>query len=200
MAEGTTLSYYGYSFDVPWRAIDKERNQGRAVELVLKTGQTIRFYNPEYSDRNPIDSVASHVDQNDFRLGFGPEVRESKYDQFKAVISATPSQLSPFCSHREFARTLVLLEIKGLWFEHSKAAKDIFSFETVDYRGFENSGLSDDWQNVTVDLFDKADRHWFAITIEGGAHSGVRLTQPEINRVIQSFRVAPSSPTNPLRN
>jgi hypothetical protein len=45
-------------------------------------------------------------------------------------------------------------------------------------------------------LFDKADRHWFAITIEGGAHSGVRLTQPEINRVIQSFRVAPSSPTN----
>jgi len=195
-AEGTTLSYYGYSFDVPWRAIDKERNEGRAVELVFKTGQTIRFYNPEYSDRNPIDSVAFHVDQNDFRLAFGPGVRESKYEQFKAVVSATPSQLSPFCSHKAFARILVLLEIKGLWFEHSKAAKDIFSFETADYRGFENSGLSHDWQNVALDLFDKTDRHWFAISIDGDARSAVPLTQPEINRVIQSFRAAPSSPPN----
>jgi hypothetical protein len=198
MAEGTTLSYYGYSFDVPWRAIDKERNEGRAVELFFKTGQTIRFYNPEYSDRNPIDGVASHVDRNDFRLAFGPEVRQSKYKQFSAVISASPSQLSPFCSHREFARTLVLLEIKGLWFEHGKAAADIFSFETDTYRGFEISSLSHDWQNVALDLFDKTGRHWFAITIDGDARSGVRLTQPEINRVIRSFRTAPSLPPNRL--
>jgi hypothetical protein len=200
MAEGTTISHYGYSFEVPWRIIDKERNEGRAVELVFKTGQTIRFNNPEYSDRNPIDGVASHVDQNDFRRGFEREIRESKYQQFKAVISATPSQLSPFCSHREFARTLVLLEIKGLWFEHSTAASDILSFETKDYRGFEFSDLPHGRQNVVVHLFDRGDRHWLTIAIAGDARSGVRITQLEINRIIQSFRITPSSLPNASPN
>lgn len=200
MAEGTTLSYYGYGFDVPWRAIDRERNEGRAMALVFKGGQTIRFYNPEYSDRSPIDSVASDIDPNDFRIAFEPGVRESKYEQFRSVMSATPSQLSPFCSHRRFARTLVLLEIKGLWFEHSQAVADIFSFETADYRGFEESGLSHDWQHVALQLFDKTDHHWLAISIDGDARSGVRVTQPEINRIIQSFRIAPSSPPKPSPN
>ncbi|HMJ20264.1 MAG TPA: hypothetical protein VK513_00100 [Terriglobales bacterium] len=90
------------------------------------------------------------------------------------------------------------MRIKGLWFEHGKAAADIFSFETDTYRGFEISGLSHDWPNVALDLFDKTGRHWFAITIDGDARSGVRLTQPEINRVIQSFRTAPSLPPNRL--
>jgi len=45
-------------------------------------------------------------------------------------------------------------------------------------------------------LFDKTDRHWFAISIDGDARSAGPLTQPEINRVIQSFRAAPSSPPN----
>ena len=42
---------------------------------------------------------------------------------------------------------------------------DIFSFETGDYRGFEESGLSHDWQNVVLHLFDRGDRHWFTILI-----------------------------------
>lgn len=197
MAEGTTLSYYGYSFDVPWRAIESERNEGRAVALIFKDGQTIRFYNPEYSDRNPIDPVASEIEQGEFREAFGTGIRESKYEQFKAVISATPSQLSPLRSRREFARTLVLLQIKGLWFEHNPAAPDIFSVGTKNYRGFENSGLARDSQNVVLHLFDRTDQHWFIIAILGNPHSGVRLTQGEINRVVSSFGETPRSEPNP---
>lgn len=197
IAEGITLSYYGYSFDVPWEEIDKQWNEGRTVKVLFKTGQVVIFNNPEYFDWNPINSFSGQVDQDSFKQAFGTGIHQSKYEQFEAVISATPSQLSPFRSHKEFARIRTLIEIKGLWFEHSTAAPDIFSFETGDYRGFEESGLSHDWQNVVLHLFDRGDRHWFTILIAGDARSGVRLTQDEINRVIRSFRKTPSQP-NPM--
>ncbi len=192
-AEGTALSYYGYRFEVPWKEIDKEWNEGSSVKVLFKSGQVIRFNNPEFFDWDPINSFAGQVDQDDFRLAFGPASLESKYDQFKAVVSTAPSQLSPLRSHKEFARIRTLLEVKRLWFEHLVGMPEILSFETADYRGFEVSGLSHDWQNVVLHLFDRSDQHWLALNIYCDAHCGLGLTQPEINRVIQSFGPALSS-------
>jgi hypothetical protein len=199
-ADGTRLSYYGCTFEVPWKDIDKERNEGRWVEVHFRKGQTLTFYNPEFFDWEPINSYAGRIDplmgHDYFRVAFGTGLNKSRYEQFQAVASTTPSQFSPFHSHREFARILTLLEIKGLWFEHNVAAPDIFSFERIDYRGFESSGLSHDWQRVVLDFFDKSDRHSFAIRVEVDSHSGERLTQPEINRVIQTFGVTSSFELN----
>jgi len=189
-SEGTVLSYYGYRFEVPWTGRDKESNEGRWVKVSFKKGQAIRFTNPAFFQDNPISGQVAH-DPDYFRKAFKLGPRESKYEQYKAVISTTPSQWSPFASRREFARVRILLELKGLLFEHNVAAPDIFSFETKGYRGFEFSGLSHDWQEVDLSLFDPTDR-CFHISILGDARSGVRLTQSEINRVIQSFRPAPS--------
>jgi hypothetical protein len=191
--DGATISYFGLRFEVPWKGIDTERNQGCTVEIVFKSRQAVRLSNPDCLDRNPIGSYTSHLSQEDLRLALGTGVRESKYDQYKAVISTTPLQLSPFQSHREFARTQVLLEIKGLWFEHSPEVPEIFSFATFatkDYRGFEINGLSEEGQKVALELFDRTDRHWFTISIVG---RGAILTQPEINRLINSFSTTSSS-------
>jgi hypothetical protein len=189
--EGSTLSYYGYRFQVPWKEIDKEWNEGRWAQVRFKTGQTIRFTNPAFFQDNPISGQVAKDDPDYFTEAFGPVIRESKYEQYKAVISTTPSQWSPFISHREFARVRILLEIKGLWFEHNVAALDIFSIETKGYRGFEFSRLSHDWQEVDLSIFDPTD-HALHISILGDARFGVRLTQSEINRVIQSFGPARS--------
>jgi hypothetical protein len=197
IADGTILSYYGYTFEVPWKEIDKEQNEGSTVKVRFKSGQVIRFNNPRYFDSNPINSFSSQVDQSSFRKAFGMGVRQSKYEQFKAVISVAPSQMSPLRCHTDFARIRTLLEIKGLWFEHTAAASDIFSFETKDYRGFETSGLPHGWQNVVLHLFDRRDQYWFTILIGGDDRSNVRLKQAEVNRVIGSFREAPSSQPNP---
>src|ERR1700730_4751140 len=32
-ADGSTLAYYGYRFDVPWEGIERDANEGRAVEV-----------------------------------------------------------------------------------------------------------------------------------------------------------------------
>jgi hypothetical protein len=190
-ADGSTLEYYGYRFEVPWKGIDRDSNEGRAFEVRFKTGQVIRFLNPEFFQDDPINNHVAKDDRDYFVRAFEAGVHESKYEQVKAIVSATPSQWSPFRSHEKFARVWILLNIKGLWFEHNTAPPDIFSIETSSYRGFEFSGLSRDWQNVTLNLFDGADRR-FQINVLGDARSGVRITQPEINRIIQSF--GPHSP------
>jgi hypothetical protein len=49
-ADGSTLSYYGCTFEVPWKEIETERNEGSTVEVLFKTGQVIEFNDPSYFD------------------------------------------------------------------------------------------------------------------------------------------------------
>jgi len=192
----SVLSHYGYRFEVPWKDCDQEFDEGRWFQVNFKTGQVVRFINP-VPQENPI---SGHVSA-DFKQALVPIIHESKYQQFKAVMSTVPSQWTALRSRKEFARVRGLLEIKGLWFEHNAAVPDIYSFKTAGFQGFEVSGLSHDWQQVELNLFDSTD-HWFRISIFGYARSGVRLTQSEINRIMQSFEAEAkvSSPKRLLNN
>jgi hypothetical protein len=103
------------------------------------------------------------------------------------VISATPSQLSPFQSHDQFGFTLALVNQKALWFEHNSVVPDIFSFVTAQCRGFEIRGVSLNWQRVDLAMFDATDR-MFKIRIEGDDHVGVKLAESEIGRIIRTLK------------
>ncbi|MFI5127741.1 MAG: hypothetical protein ACHQJX_13050 [Candidatus Acidiferrales bacterium] len=166
-AEGTTLSYYGWRFEVPWKGFVKEWQLTDLTEVQFKDGQEVQFIDPSY-----------------FQGG------DSQYEEFRVVISMTPSQISPFVSHRVFARRLHLLDMKGAWFEHNGARPDIFSFETPNYRGFEFSDLSQGRQWVEITLFDTHE-HRFQLKVSVIPSSATKLTQSDINRIIQSFSTAP---------
>ena len=113
-AEGSILSYYGYRFEVPWKDIDWEHDDGPIAEVGFKTRQTVTFLNPIRYQENPIGGA------------FASGIHESKYEQYKAVISTTPSQWSPFRSHKKFAQVRTLLDIKGMWIENYGPTADIF--------------------------------------------------------------------------
>jgi hypothetical protein len=112
----------------------------------------------------------------------------SVYERLKAILSMTPSGLWPIRSHENFARDFERWERKGALLEHS-GATDIFNIETGPYKGFEISGISYNGR-VSIILFDAADRE-FQIEISLRHGSPTNLTQPEINRLIQSFALAP---------
>jgi hypothetical protein len=190
VARTNVVSQYGYQFEVPWGDIKSERGDG-LVEL--QTGQRIRIIDPQTGDGEPISPQTIHSSPSEFVKLFGTSTHDSKYEQFAKIMSAVPSGWSPVQSRTEFKRYGVLLEIKGLWFEHNPVAPSIFSFQTKNYRGFEVSGLPGGWQNVTLHFFDP-ENHWIVINIEGDEPHGVKITQPEINRVIQSF--GPIEPEN----
>lgn len=191
---GTKLSYFGYDIEVPWVDIDRETNEGRWAKVRFKTGQTVRFFNPAYSNVNLIDRHYAS-DAKDFDLAFGSEIRESKYDQLRDILSVSPKDVSPFRSHRQFARIRILLDTKGTWFEHNKTAPQILSFDTAQYRGFEISGLGNGWQNVKLHFFSKANNRSYFVGVEVERNSNVKLSQSEINCVIQSFTVPGSPPS-----
>ncbi len=174
-AEGSPVSYYGCQFEVPWGTTVKQYDLDYRLDLLFANGRRIEFVNP------------SHF-PNAFAGG------RSKYEQFKAMISTRPADLSPLSSHATFARTFKLLDQKGFLFEHNGAVPDIFSFRTPAYRGFEVSGLSRGWEWVQLNLFDSSNR-WFELTISVDPSSDTKLSQPEINRVIQSF--GPASAAHP---
>lgn len=171
MVPGTTLSYFGCRLQVPWVGIEKEVNGEQWVRVFFKTGQDILFANPNFSQNDPL--------AGDGHVG-------SKYEHLKAILSVTPSRLSPFRSHRNFARDQLYWERKGLLLEHS-GATEIFSFETGAYRGFEVSGIPYNGQ-ASIILFDAADQ-LLTIRVSGRRDPSGRLqlTQAEVNRIIQTL-------------
>jgi hypothetical protein len=168
-AQGETLTDYGYQFDVPWKGLLKTNNplEDDWVQFDLGGGVTIEFSSPDYFKQEPGDD-------------------KSKYNQYRDTISIKRSELWPFCSHATFTRDMALLNRKGAWLEHNPVPADIFSFQTPQYKGFEISGLSRGWEFVTLNLFD-SDNHRFEMMISVDRRYETKLSQPEINRIIQSF-------------
>jgi hypothetical protein len=184
-ASGTVISNFGCWFEVPWQETVLERDEGRWVEVQFKSGQTVEVFNPRaiYVHGFISDYVgSSSVWEMASKEGFPT----SKYEQFKAVLSSSPSQLSPFQSRPKFARTMVLLSQKEVYFEHKPFKPEIFFFERPNLRGFEVSGISQKMEEATLTFFDPTDR-MFMVRIRGDRNTD--LNQSEINRVIYSFSV-----------
>jgi hypothetical protein len=187
-ATGTSLSYFECRFEVPWQHVELERNEGRWAEVQFKTGQSVKILNPsEFYVHGFIDG--QFVDSNMWEMASSEGIPKSRYEQLKALLSVTPAQLSPFQSRPKFARTLVLLTQKGIYFEHDPFKPEIFSFERPDLRGFE---VVDFWpgdnlqdiEEVTLSLFDSRDR-LFVLRIRGTRSN--TLSQAQVNRVIDTF-------------
>jgi hypothetical protein len=194
-AKGTSLSYFGCRFEVPWQDVELERNEGRWAEVQFKTGQTIRVLN---ANQFYVDGFidAQFVAPNVWKMALIEGFPKSRYAQLTALLSATPAQLSPFQSRPKFARTLVLLKQKGIYFEHDPFKPEIFSFERPNLRGFEIVGISPvnnptNIEEATLSFFDSQDK-LFVLRIRGSRSK--TLSQSEINRVIDTF-VFLDSPT-----
>jgi hypothetical protein len=150
-AESTILSYFGWSFEAPWQEVVEERNEERWAEVRFKSGQTIKIFNPdELYAHDDIINTRSVADSSVWKMALEKGFPKSKYEQLKAVFSATPTQLSPFQSKAQFARTFVLISQKGLYFEHIPYRPEILTFEKPDLRGFEASGLSEGMEDTDI--------------------------------------------------
>ncbi len=187
-AKGTLLSYFGCRFEVPWQEIALERNGSRWAEVQFKAGQTVRvlnpeeFYSPDFITRSSADSSSV------WRMALKGGFPRSRFEQFEAVFSATPAQLSPFQSRPKFAKTVVLLNRKGTYLEHIPFKPDIFSFKKAGLRGFEISGISRKVEEVTLTIFDDTDK-MFTVIIRGNRNLNTNLSQLEIDGLIDSFSV-----------
>lgn len=209
-APGTTLSYFGYSFEVPWNATfrtkDSPKNSATNGMVLIKfsSGQDLVLSVP--TDQSGLLSEIAqdqslHIEN--FELAFSNLIKRSAYDQFSALLNTTPSTVRAFGPRPEASRGLMLLMIKGIALP-SSLDTGAFSFRFPNKRGFQ-IGDPRKSRQVELEVFD-LDRHHVEI-ICSARQDGIRLTQPELNRILKSLRTVLAHPvtanaatTGALRN
>lgn len=120
------------------------------------------------------------------RLVFGDLVNRSPYDQYSALLNTSPATIRAFGPRPEAVRGVTLLTIKAIALP-AGIETGAFSFQLPDKRGFQ---IGDPLRSRSIDLevFDM-NGHCLEI-ICGPTRDGIELTQPELNRILETLRTA----------
>lgn len=195
-ASGTTLSYFGYSFDVPWNAhfqIRQASNNSSTsgiVGLEFASGQYLIVIAPKNQD-----GLLSEIAQDpslggaNFGLEFSDLIKRSAYDQYSALLNTSPSTIRAFGPRAEAARGQLLLMIKGIALPVSLKT-GAFSFQFPNKRGFQ---IGDPGKSKRIDL-EILDLEGHYVEIICSVRNDIWLTQPELNRILKTIHTVPVLP------
>jgi hypothetical protein len=102
-ARATPILYFGCHFEAPYEEIVRRQQSPDRVEIRFKSGQTVTVFDPESPYlKNPLGVDCTTQNRPDDGVNLGQDICQSNYKQFEAVISATPSQLSPSGVRKSF--------------------------------------------------------------------------------------------------
>jgi len=189
---GTTLSYFGYEFDVPWNTSFKQKASGKGglVQLQFDSGQNVTFIVPANQG-----GLLTEIVQDDslkmrgLQLVFGDLMNRSAHDQYGVLLNTTPQSIRAFGPRAEAVRGVTLLTIKAIAFGPGLET-GAFSFELPGKRGFQ-IGDPQKSRRVDLEVFDSTGHH---IEILCGTTNGsVRFSQSELNRILTSLRTTTAS-------
>ncbi|MGH9574943.1 MAG: hypothetical protein ACRD40_15605 [Candidatus Acidiferrales bacterium] len=188
-SQGTELSEYGYQMNVPWTSKMKENPSAGGAEFRFATGQVVIFGDPDAQ----LDTVHILRDTpGEQYLPYAPLFAngaiQTNYDLYKAVYSASPSQVTPFSNYSTAQRERVLLLMKlSFGFD---LAKSIYSLDFAKTKGFQFGDPASG--PVALHVFDPHDKHLrFIFTVASG--SGGQITQSDINQAVQSMESVEST-------
>jgi hypothetical protein len=178
---GSRIENYGFSIQVPWNEPAFERKQrGVFVVAYLSHGAGIMIVDPS----GPIDSAkAIRMIAVANKL---PEVGKSisNYDLMAESMAATPDQVKWWRPPLQNARSLTLLEMKGIALRDFHA---LYQLNFGEWRGFQEGNPARAPFRVQLELFDGADQH-LGILISGKSGSGPVISQAEINAMVASIK------------
>lgn len=200
-APGTTLSYLGYEFEVPWNAnfTRKGLTDKGLVSFQFESGQSVTFIVP--ADQTGLLGELTHdksMPTQYFQVVFRDLVNRSPYDQEAALLSVTPSTIRAFGPRAEAIRGVTLLTLKA-FSSASGLESGVFTFEFPGKRGFQ-IGDPRKARSTELQIYDMNGRHVeiFCST----AKDAFKLSQPELNRILKTFHcfsvdsLAPSPKNN----
>ncbi len=186
----TKISYFGYELELPWDDVDeaKSKTYGPIRITAFRSGDVLWFSTFPPKDFVNLIMKKSGLDPQRFRLLYGDEASKSDYGFYKAMLETTPSQITPFVSKRQAVTQQMLLLIKGI--SMPKTESGIFSIRTPDFRGFQFENPQARPRQIVNDLYAN-DGGVEIIFFQKTDRTAPTLSQPEINRVIQSIHRLP---------
>jgi hypothetical protein len=137
-SSGTTLSYFGYEFDVPWNTNFKQKAVGKnLVEVQFESGQNIVFIASENQSGLLTEIVEDHsLNMSDLRPVFGDLTKRSAYEQYGVLLNTTPDSIRAFGPRAEAVQGVTLLTIKAIALGPGLES-GAFSFDLPGKRGFQ---------------------------------------------------------------
>ena len=181
-APGTTLSDFGYEYEVAWPAPTTSRRTNGVAAYIFPGERGLAFFDPAESTAG-FDHLPSPIQQLISAL--------TGYEVMKRSLYTTPDQVSLFLSKRESARRMFLLNQKDIDLRRSPSV--VYSFERSQFRGFQMGNPSTDDQ-VEVLCFDRSGRQ---LVFEFGSTSSSRprVSQQDVSRMIETIL-----PAKPITN
>lgn len=188
---GTTLSYFGYQFEVPWNASVKEKKVGKnLVQLKFDSGQNVILIVPANQNGLLTEMVQDQsLNMRDLQPVFGDLINRSAYDQYGTLLSTTPGSIRAFGPRSEAVRGVTLLTIKAIAFGPGLES-GAFSFDLPGKHGFQ-IGDPQKSKRVDLEIFDSAGHHIEILC--GSTNGNLRFSQSEINRIITSLHAITDS-------
>ncbi len=193
---GAKLSYIGYEFDVPWNDLDesktllfpKDKPEKTRVILTFKSG--LRLMATKCAPHEMADTFM-HGDikmtQAAFVAVFGPKAVDSDYEFTKRVMEFSPDRMHHWSLGPPIhAREEVLLVTKSM-LPAKSAESGIFNVRNSTYQGFQQGNPeapSTKQDGIVLTLYATDDEIEVVFAQKESTHL---ITQPEINRVIQSL-------------
>ncbi len=184
---GLKLSAYGYEFEVPWGDIDREKTKSGEFVTVyyFRSGPVVMFRNPEKVANAKEIFLADDEKRRVAMQVWGEKTLESNFTLTKAVLETSPAQMSVFAPRPKVLGLGILLMLKPSTAMGGETG--IFAFDTSTIRGFQMGDPNKGPKYISLRAFDMGD-HQLEITF--GMQNGFtgRITQAEVNRVLQTIR------------
>jgi len=192
---GMRLSYLGYDFEVPWSDLDeakttlypKDKSEKTRVVLAFRSGLRLVV------TAVPAREFANEFTKEDFRMPaqkfeavFGHGAATSDYTFVRNVYEFTPAKMHYWSlSAGVHYREQVVLIVKSIMPVRA-AETGIFYVQNQNYKGFQQGDPAVRKGDLVLDLYS-GDNHCEIIFLQKDYHDIAGVTQPEINRIIQSL-------------
>ncbi len=192
-APGKRLSYFGYEFEIPWSDLDdtqtklypKDKPDKIRVDLRFRSGLRLLVTAiPPGEWANDL-STEMKLPVRQFQSTFG----QSDYSFVKTLYEFTPDKMNHWAVQRVLAREQFLLIMKSVALS-SSAGSGIFKVQNQEYKGFQEGNPQIRQDGIAIHLYSDEGSVEF-IFLQENYPNATGITQPEINRVIQSLRKAP---------
>jgi hypothetical protein len=190
LVKGTPENFFGYQFEVPWQTGEQKQRDSIALVFSQSSQEAVSFFDPG-GDRGFIRMMK---ETPGLKVGYlnpvyGRENVQSEYEFARAALNTSPSQLSLFLHWSNEVYAANLLRMKEVFLLGPQGS--LYSFEFGQLRGFQHGDPVQD-KNVEVDAYNADDRKFkFIFSSRSGPNGG--MTQPDINRILQTLR--PASPS-----
>lgn len=188
-AAGTVLTFYGNTFQVPWREIIGRRIVRETAVMTFAPRIGIMIWSPTSQEGSliagrPYYSASAHT----------------SYAEESTVLDMTPSQIRFFDPPQVSAARVSLLLRKAMTLSGGPGLRTgFYRFQTAEIRGFQIGDPAQSSQ-VRLDMFDRAGNSLGEILFVFGKNASARGSQADLNRIIQSFRPVANAASSSARS